>query len=406
MPEAIDSFGRALGERWSRNGYRASSFAAFAVDSLRDIDDATFGLDATVESLMSGRIPPPSYPDVQFSDCRITTFRDPRFYVQTLVWMTGSVAIHDHTFAGAFRVQAGTALHATYRFTRGEEVSSRAEVGTLELVGVEHLRPGDVRAIEPGWEFIHCLFHLGSPSVTMLARLTNVPSATPAHAYLRHPKHVHAIALAGDRPSLLGKQLELLNLLASVDERAFRRQLHAFAEYGQFDEVIELVLANINRLSTPETFVPLYQVLERRFGTVAKILPKLFDEHRRIIRLRQARARIVDTDGRFLLALSMLAPGAEQAVRLAGEYWKTEAPVRGIIDAARRSFGMEREDPLCELDEVALDVLECMFRAPDRAAAVDNVQVEADTAELHELVNALEWSDLFVPFFTHWGARL
>ena len=42
------------------------------------------------------------HPDNRFSNFPITVYNCPEFYIELLVWTTGTTAIHQHAFSGAF----------------------------------------------------------------------------------------------------------------------------------------------------------------------------------------------------------------------------------------------------------------------------------------------------------------
>jgi hypothetical protein len=58
-------------------------------------------------------------------------------------------------------------------------------IGDIQFERAELLRRGDCRAISSGPEFIHSLFHLDRPSVSLVVRTTNDPETYPQYGYLK-----------------------------------------------------------------------------------------------------------------------------------------------------------------------------------------------------------------------------
>ena len=76
----------------------------------------------------------------------------------------------EHSFDGAFAVLAGSSVHSTYMFQEAARTSTRVVVGDLVHQHSEVLKVGAVRAIRAGRSFIHSLFHMDHPSVSIVVR--------------------------------------------------------------------------------------------------------------------------------------------------------------------------------------------------------------------------------------------
>src|SRR5262249_38085080 len=105
-----------------------------------------------------------------FGQPPVTLYRARDFYISALYWLEGTTDIHEHGFSGAFRVLEGSSIHAVYDFSRPATITPRLAYGHLLLSEAELLRKGATRRIQLGGEFIHSLFHLDSPSVTIVVR--------------------------------------------------------------------------------------------------------------------------------------------------------------------------------------------------------------------------------------------
>lgn len=106
-----------------------------------------------------------------FGDPPITLYIDPDhlFFIAAYLWIEPDMAIHDHSFEGAFSVLGGHSDHQTFSFSGDTEIDDLA-FGELSLEESDVLRPGDVRRIEYGDAFIHRNVHNASPTLTLVAR--------------------------------------------------------------------------------------------------------------------------------------------------------------------------------------------------------------------------------------------
>lgn len=107
-----------------------------------------------------------------FGEPPLVVFHGEGFYLEALFWFTSRTAIHGHGFAGAFRVLAGHSIQTEYQFTPQATIGEGVESGELALKNLRLIGPGDVAMIKPGEQFIHCVAHLGRPSITLVARTT------------------------------------------------------------------------------------------------------------------------------------------------------------------------------------------------------------------------------------------
>ncbi len=174
-PSALKWFDE-LGERVAIEWRKANH----AEDALAEI--ASSALDATPPSehvepgaiaelvLRGGELPPQADIEARFSDLPVTVYTKDRLHIQVLHWAQSSPAIHNHIFSGAFHLLSGSSLHETYGFSTTRRHGPRVREGVLTPRGVELLEKGDTRAIHRGDRFIHTVFHLGRPSVSVVVR--------------------------------------------------------------------------------------------------------------------------------------------------------------------------------------------------------------------------------------------
>ncbi len=123
--------------------------------------------------------------DASFGQPPVTVFHCERFYIDVLFWVDGTTILHQHAFCGAFHVMAGRSVHSTFTFTPRHRYCQQLLSGRLDVLAVELLTKGDVRAIRAGGDFVHSLFHCDRPSVSVVVRTPLVPAAPIAYVHTR-----------------------------------------------------------------------------------------------------------------------------------------------------------------------------------------------------------------------------
>lgn len=113
----------------------------------------------------------PQNPFDPFSDLPIILYHSASIKVEILVWTKGTTSIHQHGFGGAFKVLQGSSVHCCYAFNEQSRINSHFIQGELCSTTVEYLKTNSVVEIHSGRQgLIHRLFHLESPSISLLIR--------------------------------------------------------------------------------------------------------------------------------------------------------------------------------------------------------------------------------------------
>ena len=190
----------------------------------------------------------PAQTDSPFGEPEIVVYNHPRFYIQLLFWMDGTTAIHQHAFSGAFHVMHGSSIHAHYAFEKARPITPHMSVGNVRMTKIEILETGRTVPIASGHQTIHSLFHLDSPSITVVVRTQHDPGTGPQFNYL--PPHMavdplHSDLLTMRRTQLLDvlEQTEdpgyaelVMEMLADLDfERGFYILQHCMGHLQQLD---------------------------------------------------------------------------------------------------------------------------------------------------------------------------
>ncbi len=336
-----EHLGRRLGRAWDRAGRRAAAFPAVAAEVLADAGD-TVDVTALVRGLYHGgrrrgALPAQSSLTEAFGEPPLTLYRERDFYLELLFWHTGTTGVHEHRFSGAFLVAEGSSLETRYHFTEARALGGGLALGELTFLGAEVLPPGEVREIHPGGRrLIHSVFHLGAPSVTLVAR-------TPARRGVEREYRFPHVALdPSARDPRTTKQLQLLNLMARTAWGDYVGAVCAGIAAGDVVEGFHLMSRARLHLSRAR-FAPVAAAMRRRHGALAAPLVEVADEDRRKWHLVHLRQTLTSADARFFLgvlinvpdragvlaALARRFPGQDPAACLAG-FQRALAPlVRG-----------------------------------------------------------------------------
>jgi len=317
------TLGRLIEQRWAARRNHVAAFPEVSVQALLDVDIPDTLDPATIlAAAATGGLPEQVDPNSEFGRPPLTVYRSREFFVSTLFWFDGTTSIHQHGFSGAFRVLAGGSLHAPYEFDTAEEVTHRLAFGTLQLQQPELLEVGMARTIEPGNRFIHALFHLERPSVTVVVRTYSQPTGQPQFNYLRP-------GVAYDpffRHHGLQRQLQSLSALADIDRQA---ALAAAGELVDHEDLWTAFLLLRHWFSTVErtgTFAQLLDAVEQRHGTVVAGLRPVFEHEQRAHNIAARRQLVRDEEHRLFLALLLNLPDRRSVDAVLRQRFPKEPP--------------------------------------------------------------------------------
>jgi hypothetical protein len=320
--------------RWVGTGKSLIELPNVAADVLRDIPMPEFGALDLLTHLATepaSELPAQSALSDNFGQPPAILYASEDFFVQALTWMEGTTAIHQHGFSGAFRVAEGQSLHVGYTFDVIEKLTPKLQVGNLHMGAPEILNPGDVRSIEPGSEFIHALFHLVRPSVTIVIRNFKTDVGAPQFNY-RNPGLASA---PPDGDVLRYRRLQAVSALHTLQpEKALRAAVeiiraedtwgalqvadHCFGLWGWNDRLFALL-----------------EELGKRHGSLGEMAPTLYEEQWRSDGVLRRRTLLHEPHQRTFLALL------------------ANLPARGAIDSVLKQLVPDRPS-----DEVLMEWIE------------------------------------------------
>jgi len=293
MFPTIDILAKDIDAAWSRVNYAEENFCEIAAAHLNrtlDLDFATVALRVCQGAVL----PEQRRLDEAFGQPALTLYSGPHFQIEALCWHSGSPAIHQHAFSGAFRVLTGQSVHSRYSFIECDHLG-QLTLGDLRLDNVELLDSNSIVQIPRGEGLIHSTFHLDSPTMTLVVRTHQTSASEPTYL----PPGV-AYESSARSPSL-HKRLQLLDTLNQTASASYIECVRAAIDHSDAYAGMAVVMRTGSHVDQP-TFLSFTQRLRERHGSkTSLVVAALVEEKRRstIVRLRSA---VTDKDGRFFLA--------------------------------------------------------------------------------------------------------
>jgi len=303
----FDELARAVDSRWTAAGRRADRLSDIAAAALVEVPvpeslDASTVLDRLARD---DALPKQRKVADQFGQPPTVLHLSDGLEVQALTWIEGTTSIHQHGFDGAFRVLQGSSLHVEYDFDRSEELADRHLLaGSLRMRGSEVLAAGDVRPIPSGPGFIHSLFHLERPSVTIVVRNDSSDLPFPQYDY-RHPGLGIDIQAKDERLGIRLRGLGSLEAVAPGEGLQVALDLVRTEDLWTAFRVVEYWFRTV---SDDEGFADLAAELAARDTTMGGMVEEMFGEQKRQARLLRRRGMLDQQRHRLLLAVLVNLP--------------------------------------------------------------------------------------------------
>jgi hypothetical protein len=348
MDAFFEGLGRTVLKRWKRENFSLAKFPRIARASLDERPPARqLDLPAFMRGFLLGD-EQPAQTDSDFGEPEIVVYSHPRFFIQVLFWMEGTTAIHQHEFSGAFHVMHGSSIHARYAFERARPVTPHLRVGDVRMTKIELLEAGRTVPIVSGHRTIHSLFHLDSPSVTVVVRTQHDPGTGPQFNYL--PPHVAVDPLQGDLLTMRRRQL--LDVLEQVGDAGYAglvMEMIADLDFERGFHVLRHCMWYLQRLGAWGAAI---KAFEKRHGTLAAgVEATLREEGRRNV-IRSLRNSVTEPGHRFFLALLMNAPTRDDLLALVAQRFPDE-PGADVV--------MRWVEELTEVSDDGVTVLDASF---------------------------------------------
>ena len=340
--ELFQTLGAQVEQLWRDKNYDETVFPAIASDALEaaNLPRKVSAWEVVEWTLRQTILPEQRDLAGSFGDPPITLYNSPRFHIDVYFWLEGTTSIHQHGFCGAFQVMHGSSLHSHYEFKPTHRVNVFTEIGAMNLKTVEYLTVGKIRKILAGRQYIHGLFHLDQPSATIVVRTHRSPLALPQYNY-------HKPSLAIDpffEEANTTKKLQCLTALIRSQHPDTDRHIAEWLEEADFQTSF-VILSNVrgylqgnqidqmfNAGATQNRFGTFLEIVNRRHGALAEVLPKVFAHQSKVGEIVKRRGYVTDSEQRFFLALLMNVEGRERILSLIKERFPDGDPIEKILD--------------------------------------------------------------------------
>ena len=250
-----------------------------------------------------------------FGQPELVVYDDPRFYIQLLFWLEGTTDIHQHKFSGAFHVLEGSSIHAEFAFENAEPVSAHLRVGDLRMKDTRLLETGSTVPIHSGREHIHALFHLDTPSVSVVIRTQTDPGTGPQFTYL--PPHLAVDPFHHD--ALTNRRKQLLDVLEKTGDARYPALMLEMIGTLDFERGFFILQNGMSHLRNLGHWEETLRAFQAKHGRLAAGVAPTLDEIIRRDTLAELRSSVTGVEHRFFLALLLNVPSRELILRLVAQ---------------------------------------------------------------------------------------
>jgi hypothetical protein len=318
--------GRRVRMRWQAENFLLSAFPGIAQAALDEEPPAAQVDLASFTRAFLREDEQPGQTTSGFGQPELFVFDDPRFYIQLLFWLDGTTQIHQHEFSGAFHVLAGSSLHSEFAFANVRPVTAHFRLGDLRLSRTELLPTGRTVPITSGSGDIHSLFHLETPSVTLVVRTHSDPGTGPQFTYL--PPHVAVDPFFND--ALTTRRLQLLDALERTDAEDYADIVRGMVAGLDYERGFFTLQNCLNPLRERGEWEETWAVFAEKHGALAAYAAPTLDEIVWRDHLVGLRGTIEDPDHRFFLALLLSVENGPEILRVVAERFPGD-PVATVL---------------------------------------------------------------------------
>ncbi len=283
-----------------------------------------------------------------FGQPEIIAFDHPKFYIQLLFWMDGTTDIHQHEFSGAFHVMHGSSIHAHYEFENGQSITPHLRVGDVRMTKIELLETGRTVPIVSGRSCIHSLFHLDTPSVTVVVRTQHDPGTGPQFNYL--PPHMAIDPEFSDTLTMRRKQL--LAVLEETGDPGYAKLVREMIAELDFERGFYILQNCMGHLQGLGKWDEILRVFQKKHGALASGISATLNEAVRRDTIKTFRSSITDPEHRFFLALLMNVSQRADLLKLVKQRFSKTKPIETIL-----RWAVE----LAEITEQGFAILDACF---------------------------------------------
>jgi len=359
LKEFFTQMGNSLEQQWREQQFESSCFPELARNSIEQSQPhKKVSTDLVSEWLFSScALPEQLGLQSQFGDMALTVYKCEQFYIELLYWLDGTTSIHQHGFCGAFSVLQGSSIHSLYKLENVEIITDTFMFADIELQSCELLNKGDVRAIFPGEQMAHALFHLEQPNISLVVR--NYREQSVAHQYRYLPPYLAYCPFTVDEK--LECQQRLLSTLFKLDRNLFSDTIESVLPSLSLEYQVRLLSNNVYQLKSLGMLDNVLESFSERFpmyGERVKESLLWLNHSNTILGWRQ---KTTEKDLRFFLAVILNAPNKETAWHLIQQTYPERVIDSLVFEWLGRLVASSEIDD-ASLTEDSLPFIDCLLR--------------------------------------------
>ncbi len=371
MDAFFKELGRTVLERWKRENFSLEKFPGIAREALEErppaehVDLAAFMREFLLNDEQ------PFQTQSGFGQPEVVAYDHPRFYIQLLFWLEGTTDIHQHEFSGAFHVMHGSSIHARFAFENVIPVTPHFRVGDVKMKKIELLETGRTVPLIAGPRCIHSLFHLDTPSITVVVRTQNDPGTGPQFNYL--PPHIALDPIFND--ALTTRRKQLLDVLEQTEDPAYPglvMEMIADLDFERGFFILQNCMGHLHTLGEWERVLARFQ---KKHGALASGIAATLDEVVRRDIIAGLRGSISEPEHRFFLALLLNVPTRADLLAMVAQRFPGTKPVETVLRWA---------EELGEATDFGTAILDAYF--PEELEVASEEQPDVFIAALRHLM--------------------
>lgn len=347
----MDSFFTELGQnvydRWKQRNFDLSSFPGIAQQALQENPPSDHvDLGSLIQEFLFND-EQPFQTSSGFGQPELIVYDNPKFYIQILFWLDGTTDIHQHEFSGAFHVMEGSSIHSHFEFVNAHSVTAHFRLGNLILKDATLLETGSTAQIISGRSCIHSLFHLETPSVSVVIRTHSDPGTGPQFTYL--PPHVAVDPVYHDALTMRRKQL--LDVLEQTGDADYADLVAEMVSELDFERGFFILQNCISHLRNLRAWEDVWEIFAAKHGELARPVAPTLQEIIRRDGIAAMRGSVEDVEHRFFLALLLNVERRDDILSM----------VAGKSDAAPIETIMRWANELTQMTESGTWILDAAF---------------------------------------------
>jgi hypothetical protein len=326
--------GRTVLARWKAENFSLARFPEIAQGAFEQRSPAkNVDLPGFVKEFLLND-EQPFQTESGFGQPELVVYDDPRFYIQILFWLEATTDIHQHEFSGAFHVLEGSSIHSHFDFENAEPVSAHLRVGHLRVKDTRLLETGSTVPIVSGDGYIHSLFHLDTPSLSVVIRTHTDPGTGPQFTYL--PPHLAVDPFYND--ALTNRRKQLLDVFEKTDDPTYPALVLEMIVNLDFERGFFILQNGMGYLRILGRWEETLHVFRQKHGRLAEFVAPTLDEIVRRDTLGELRNSVTEAEHRFFLALLLNVPRRDVVLSLVLQRFEG-APIDTVMRWAKELSG-------------------------------------------------------------------